>query len=109
MEEALKLIIARSPNAAREAITCMRALAAKSPVVMQRYMHAMELALNDPTAIFSPKERVLLAEPLEVSEDENRSKTLRIRLTDSEWETLNEWAAKANMDKSKYVRSVVFG
>lgn len=108
MEEALKTIISKSSLAMGDAITCLRAIAAKSPVVQQRYNHVVDLALNDPSAHFTTEERAIIAEGLSVPGSETRDFTLRVRLTQSERVTLQEAANDADLDLSEYVRRKLF-
>lgn len=108
MESALRIIIARSPNATGEAIATLAAIRAKSPVLQLRYNHAAELAFNDPGATFTPEERAEIAANLGSGVDEIRDYTLRIRLTDAERIDLTRMAEAAGMSMSEYVRARVF-
>jgi hypothetical protein len=72
MEQALKLIIQKSPNAAPQAITCLRALSLNSPVVNKRFSHCVEIALNDPQADFTPEERSILVDAMSIGEPSGR-------------------------------------
>lgn len=83
MNDALQLIIARSPEAASWAMDCMRAIRAKSPMTAMRYMNAVNVALNDPQAKFTADERELLASYL--SADGEKIKARSIRLSDTDW------------------------
>lgn len=108
MEQALKLIISKSPDAMREAIKTLQAISVKSPVVQQRYNHVVEMALNDPQAEFTADERGMLANSLAVPESETRNFMLRVRLTQSERAALQASANDANVDMSEFVRRKLF-
>lgn len=108
MEQALKLIITKSPNAMSEAITCLRAIAAKSPVVQQRYQHCLTLALNDPAAKWTAQERAILAEPLTANVTDTKSVTVAIRLTPEERHILQQAADQSDQTLSDYIRSKLF-
>ncbi len=109
MDDALKLIIARSPAATAEAVSTLRAIGAKSPTVQQRYQHTVELALNDPDADFTADERSLIASYLEVVNDTaRRDKLVQVRVTAEERETLDRLAHMAgyNGNVSEWTRSL---
>lgn len=108
MEEALRIIISKSTNATSEAIQCLAAIRAKSPVLQLRYNHCATLAFNDPEADFSRDERALIAEHLGTGGDESRSYMLRIRLTDAERIELTSLAEAAGLSMSEYVRQRMF-
>lgn len=99
MDDALKIIIGKSPAAMSEALTTLRAIGAKSPVVQQRYQAVVELALNDPHADFTADERALIASYLEVvGEPDKRGKLVQIRVTVEERETLDRMAYEAGFN-----------
>ena len=109
MDDALKIIISKSPAAMTEAITTMRAIGAKSPVVQQRYQAAVELAFNDPAADFTADERALIASYLEVvGESGRRDKLVQIRVTAEERNTLDRLAHAAgyNGNVSEWTRGL---
>jgi len=108
MEEALRIIISKSTNATSEAIQCLAAIRAKSPVLQLRYNHCVTLAFNDPEANFSREERALIAEHLGTGADDSRSYTLRIRLTDAERAELTRLAESVGLTMSEYVRKHIF-
>ena len=108
MEEALKLIISRSPNAAREAMQTIAAINAKSPMVSHRYNRTVDIALNDPQAEFSSEERALLAGNLAVFDDVIKTETIRFRATQAERAQLEELANSAGMNMSDYIRNKIF-
>lgn len=108
MEDALKLIIAKSEDAMQEAVRTLQAINANSPVVQQRYNHVVEIALADPYAMFTPEERAIIAAPLATSESETRDYTLRIRVSEYERGMLERLADEAGVTMSEYVRSKVF-
>ena len=53
IEEALKVIIAKSPDAASQAIKTIHAMNVKSPLRQHRYNATVDAALNDPKAEFT--------------------------------------------------------
>lgn len=61
IEDALFIIIARSPYAGHEAAQTLLALHAGSPIVARRYEHTLALALRDRDATFTAEERETLA------------------------------------------------
>lgn len=108
MIEALRIIAANSPLAGREAMACMRAIQAKSPMVQQRYNHVVESAFGDPNAEFTAEERRLIADSVEVDGHESRSETIRFRVTPNERAELKAMAVDAGLDMSDYLRSLVW-
>lgn len=108
MEEALKIIITKSPDAAYQAIQCLQAIAANSPMVQQRYNRVVESALRDRDANFTESERAALAEYLEQGGRENRGFSLRVRLTDAEHAKLQASADQAGLGMSEYARRRIF-
>lgn len=108
MIEALKLIVAKSPNAARQALQAIAAVSNKSPVAQVRYNHCVSIALNDGQAQFTQAERALLASYLDGTDSDNRSFMLRVRLTDTERARLQDAADAAGQSMSEYVRSLLF-
>jgi hypothetical protein len=109
MENALKIIIAKSPAAMNDAIKCIQAVRTKSPILQQRYNRCVELALGDPEAEFTPDERGILAEYLESNEGDSRDFTLRVRLTGDERADLSAAAGAEGISLSEYVRKRLFG
>jgi hypothetical protein len=108
MDEALRIIIARSPEAARDAIDCLRAIGARSPVVNQRYQNTLAVALSDPQATFTADERAILAEAIAPQGKANRSFTFHIRLSQQERAQLAAAADAVGMEMSDYARGVLF-
>jgi len=106
--EALKLIIARSPNAAEEAIRTIAAARNNSPVLQIRYANVLIRALADPEANFSSDERELLSSVIEAPGSESRGFTLRVRLTEAERAHLEDLANAAGLSISDYVRRKIF-
>ncbi len=106
--DALKLVIARSPRAAEDAIRTIAAARNNSPVLQVRYSNVLIQALADPEASFTPDERAILAAGIEAPESESRDFTLRVRLTDAERASLQAAANAAELSMSEYVRSKLF-
>ena len=109
MEEALKLIISKSQNAAGHAMQVLQAIRTGSPVTQLRYNQTVQIALNDPNAYWEPEERALLAEHLGAGDEDKRDYMLRVRLTADEYESLQRLSADGSMNVSDYVRMRLFG
>ncbi len=109
MDEALRIIVAKSPNAAHFALQCLQAIRAKSPLVQVRYNQTVQIALSDPKAEFTPDERAILAEGLGIGDTDPRDYTLRIRLTRRERIELTDRAEGADLSLSEYARRQLFG
>jgi len=105
--EALKIIIARSPNAAEEAVRTIQAARNNSPILQTRYANVLIRALADGQATFTPEERELIASAIEAPTG-TRDVTLRVRLTTSENAQLTEAADQAGQSVSEYVRRKIF-
>jgi len=108
MIDALKIIVARSPQAASQAMQCISAIKAKSLVVQQRYNHTVNSAFSDPNAEFSPDERDLIASYIAgEGEEEARTLDVRVRVNDEEKQRIQRMAKDANQTVSDFVRSSV--
>lgn len=107
--DALRLIVARSPRAAENALRTMAAARNNSPVLQTRYIICLQMALADPDAEFTAAERQLLADGIPDSDSDTRGYTLRIRLTDGERECLTREATEAGQTMSEYARRRLFG
>ena len=105
MKDALLLIVERSSVAAGQAMACLRAIDADSPVVQQRYNATVEAAFEDFGAQFSASERKLIAGYVDSAANGGRCTDIRVRLTVEEKATLQEMAADAGQNVSDYVRS----
>jgi len=105
MENALRLIITRSPNASHEAMTCLRAAQINSPVVNRRYAYVLEIAFNDPEAKFSQAERAELISHLEIDGTQRKSEMIALRLTKAEYEFVRQQAGE--MSVSDWIRSKI--
>ena len=103
IEEALKLVIAKSPAAAGQAIKTIHALNVKSPLRQHRYNATVDAALHDPEADFTPEERALLAQFIAAGE-KIRETRLQVRVTIAEKLYLQHQAAENKMTLSAYVR-----
>jgi hypothetical protein len=109
MPDALRTIIAGSPDAARDAMDCLRAISVKSPVLQQRYNHTVQIALSDPQAAFTPDERALLARYVDTDESDRRSIVQPVRLSPDERQQLEDDAGHAGLSLSDYIRQRLFG
>lgn len=108
MIDALRIIVAKSPYAAQEAMKCIQSIKAKSPMVHNRYNRAVEMAFSDHQANFSPDERELIASFIEGGTGSNRSMTVRFRVTTEENEDLIARAAADDVGVSEYIRSLLW-
>jgi type IV pilus biogenesis protein CpaD/CtpE len=104
MENALKLIITKSPEAMNEALKTLQAIRANSPMVQRRYNRTVEIALSDPQAEFTMADRAVLAELLTADGEGARSFMLRVRLTEAEQVALQETADREGISISELVR-----
>lgn len=108
MENTLRVIIAASPAAAGEAMACIRAIRANSPVVGIRFARVVETALTDPEARFTPEQRAEIAELLDIPAIENRDVTFRIRLTVAERDAIQAAADNEGLSMSEWARRRLF-
>jgi hypothetical protein len=109
MIDALKIIVARSPSAGRNALQAIQAVRSNSPVAHVRYLNVLQDALADGEAAFTLQERQILADAIEAPDVENRDYTLRVRLTESEHAELERVAQDAGQTLSDYTRVRLFG
>ena len=108
MIDALRIIAAKSPAAGEQAMQCIRAIQAKSPIVQRRYNRVAELAFGDNMADFEPAERRLIASYIEADEVENKSLVIRFRVTPSEKAAIEQMATDGDMDVSEFLRSLIW-
>lgn len=110
MIDALRLIAAKSPYAGEEAMKCIRAMQASSPVLQHRYNRVVEIAFGDPNADFTPAERQQIASHIE-ADNKGAAKTavVQFRVTTDERDDLRTMAEDAEMDVSEYIRSRIWG
>lgn len=105
--EALRVIIAGSPSAFREASRTIQALHANSPIIQQRLNHVGAMALNDHQAEFSPNHRALIAAVMGLQEDSEMT-TISFKLTRSERADVERLAqAEGFKDLTSYIRSKI--
>ncbi len=106
MQEALKIIVAKSPHAGRNALAAMQAIQASSPVAHIRYLHVVQDAFADGEATFTAEDRAIIAEALTIGEDEGpRSRSLpAVRVTSAEYAEIEAAAQAAGLSISEYVR-----
>lgn len=103
--EALRVIIAGSPAAFREASRTILALQANSPIIQQRLNFAGSMALNDPQAEFSADERRLIAEVMGLTEEDNEITTISFKLTKAERAEVERLAQTEGFkDLTSYIR-----
>jgi hypothetical protein len=108
MNDALRLIISKSPNATTEAMMTLRAISANSPVVQTRYNHTVQIAFNDYQANFTADERALISSYLEAAQTGgNRDKLIQVRVTAEEKDYLQRAAGEAGYaDLSSWTRNL---
>ena len=97
-----KRLIALSQEGAR-----LLGMGVSRPCFQGRYNTAAQAALADPEANLTAEERRLIASFVEPESGELRSSMLRVRLTDSERDRIQQLADEAGMDMSEYVRTRV--
>ena len=108
MLDALKLIAGRSGDAMRDALKAIQAVNAGSPMVQQRYNQVAEIALNDASAGWTSSERQSIVAHIDAADSDTRDYSLRIRLTDSERDTLKRQSDLYGQTLSEYVRRMIF-
>ena len=98
-----KRLIALSQEGAR-----LLGMGVSRPCFQGRYNAAAQAALADPEANLTAEERRLIASFVEPEQgDAPRSFMLRVRLTESERDRIQQLADEAGMDMSEYVRTRV--
>ena len=109
MIDALRIIAARSPYAGGQAMQCIRAIQAKSPVVKDRYNRVVDMAFGDPQAEFTPEERQLIAIYIDGGDGENKTQVVHWRVTPSEYADLKQLTEDGGYNSmSDYLRSQVW-
>lgn len=105
----LKLIVARSPDAMREALGAIKAQQSGSPMAARRAERAASLALEDGAANWTPAERAALAELLGAGSQGGAPRTLdiRIRVNASEKCDVQQAADEAGLSVSDYIRQSI--
>lgn len=113
MQDALYIIIEKSPEAAHMAMQTLAAIRAKSPIVGHRFARTVEEALRDPHATFSEDDRRAMVEALSGAADPSpggpRSQTIRFRATEAEYEDLVSLAEADGVTVSDYIRGRIWG
>lgn len=102
MDEALRLIIAKSPNNFQGAIRALRTAQRRPNARPVQYV--LEQALVDPLANFTSAERSNIAALLS-GEDDTRADVLRLRVTADEKSDVQHAADEAGLTVSEYIRS----
>jgi hypothetical protein len=106
--EALRVIIAGSPSAFREAGKTIQALHANSPVIQQRLNFVGGMALNDPQAEFTADERGLIAAAMGLVEEDSEVTTISFKLTKAERAEVERLAQAGGFkDLTSYIRSSI--
>lgn len=106
--DALLLIISKTPALAGVAAQAMLAAQVGSPVTAQRVTAVIRMALDNYASQYTGDERAALALLL-TGDDEDRSYTLRVRLTPAERLALEQDADRAGQTISEHVRRRLFG
>jgi len=108
INDAVRLIAAKSPQAAKEAIHLLRT-PGDAPLRQNRYNRIAEWAVSDPQADFTPEERRIITSFLQADDaGTERAFMLRVRLTESEREELQTASEAAGMTMSEYARRKIF-
>jgi hypothetical protein len=97
-----KLIAARCPALAAEAVQTMRAEAAGSPILHSRYARLLQGALG--AGEFTEAERAALVAPLTLQPAGARDQQVNVRLSAAEREELTAAAEAAGVGLSELVR-----
>ncbi len=105
MQENLRLIIAKSPAAAGEAMQTIKAIGANSPIVQTRYNRAVTMALADPQAEFTADERAQLAEA--VATEGNGLERLTLYVKPDQAKEIRHAAVNAGKRLSEYLKEAV--
>lgn len=103
IEQAKRVMAAASPEAAR-----LLGAGVSRPCAQARYNNAAAAALADPDAGLTRPERELIASFIEGNGTPPREYMLRVRLTESEHNALDDMARRAGLDMSEYVREQLF-
>lgn len=104
MQDALLLIIERSPIAAKDAMATLRAIDTDSPMAQQRYNHTVEQAFGDAMAVFNDSERKLIASYVESTNFAVRNLDVRVRVTAEEKDAIQQMAGEAGQNVSDFIR-----
>lgn len=104
MEEALRIIVAKSPMAGGLAMQTLQALRVKSPVLQDRYNRTVQTALSDSQAEFTPDERALLAEFIGGDSSTVKLFDVRIRVSAEEKAAVQEMAQAVGLTVSDFIR-----
>lgn len=104
MDEALRLIAAKSPNNVQNAIRALRTAQRRPNARPVQYV--LEQALVDPLAEFTNKEREGIAALLQGS-DETRSSDIRLRVTAAEKDRVQQMADEADQTVSDFIREKI--
>lgn len=101
MDEALRLIIAKSPNNFQGAIRALRT-AQRRPTA-RPVQYVLEQALIDPLADFTPAERSGIAALLD-GDNESRALDIRLRVSADEKDRVQAMADVAGLNVSDFIR-----
>lgn len=107
MDNALRLVIAKSPFLLNEAPKALRALNSRSPLAQRRAERAIEYALSDPQATFTEDERLALAQLISGDAGEVRNLDIRLRVSADEKSEVQHMAEEAGMTVSDFIRSKI--
>lgn len=105
IQEALRLMAAKAPNAARAALGAMLA---PGRALQARFNQAARLALTDERATLSDEERLEVVALMRPVATPARTTTLTIRLNDDEYVELELRAESHGQTLSDYARDVLF-
>lgn len=101
LADTLRLIAAKSPNTSGEAA---RALGSVKRPESRPVQGALERALSDPAATFTPDERAVIAGHLTGGSGGTRSLEIRLRVTPDEKERVQVMADEARLTVSDLIR-----
>ncbi len=106
MLEIARLFVARAPSITHEAAKLFRTPDPRDRQLRYNFL-AVE-ALRDPQAEWTVTERAAIAALITDESGETRKRTLRIRLTDAEFDILQQAAMGAGQTMSEYARRRMF-
>lgn len=101
MEKAIKIIIAKSPNASNSAMNALQRIGTVTGQKM--FNQAATMAFNDSSADFTPEERTAIAEYVSGT-NEGPRKVMTIKLSDSERVELERQAEAEGVTAGEYIR-----
>lgn len=104
----IRMIAGKYPDLSNEAAKAIQAINAGSPVVRQRLNFLAQSALADTSVELTPDERAAVASLMDITVDEPRSRVITLRLTNWEYDQLQERAGLVGLKLSEFIRVRLF-